>query len=347
MDITHYASVDPDLLELLNTPVQCDVNLMHVLPELFPQLVVESAINVGYTVWETDRLPSHWPSLFAGLDKLLVPCEFNRSIFQFSGGPDVAVIPHIAQRFPPQNKSAVRSEFRKNHCISDTTWVFYSINAWVPRKAILETLHAYCLAFEQADDVCLILKTDSRGQDPGVRNQHRFRETRDMVTELLANYPDPPRLILIDRRLTEQEMDDLHAAADCYFSLTHGEGWGLGAFDAATVGNPVIITGWGGQLDYLPAEYAFLVEYDLGGIPQMIRWESYESQQNWAVASIGHALELLTYSYSNQQLARDLGIRLQANIESRFRSEQVAKKLGLQIESLVCDLKPPKTTCNK
>ena len=39
--------------------------------------------------------------------------------------------------------------------------------------------------------------------------------------------------------------DAIHAIGDCYVSLTHGEGWGMGAFDAATLGKPVLITGWG------------------------------------------------------------------------------------------------------
>ena len=40
-----------------------------------------------------------------------------------------------------------------------------------------------------------------------------------------------------------------------------GGGWG--AFEAARLGKPVIMTGYGGQLDYLDAELSHLVDYTL------------------------------------------------------------------------------------
>ena len=42
-----------------------------------------------------------------------------------------------------------------------------------------------------------------------------------------------------------------------------GRGLGTGSFDAASFGNPSIVTGWGGHLDYLGSDYPYLVDYEL------------------------------------------------------------------------------------
>ena len=51
--------------------------------------------------------------------------------------------------------------------------------------------------------------------------------------------------MLVDRTLSRNSMMALHARGDCFVSLCHSEGWGLGSFEAAALGNPVLITNYG------------------------------------------------------------------------------------------------------
>ena len=67
-------------------------------------------------------------------------------------------------------------------------------------------------------------------------------------------------------------------------SVTRGEGWGLGPFDAATLGKPVIITGWGGHLDFLGADYPGLIAYTMAPVSGWLHGASYRPTQQWAVA---------------------------------------------------------------
>jgi hypothetical protein len=76
----------------------------------------------------------------------------------------------------------------------------------------------------------------------------------------------------------------LHAIGDCFVSVTRGEGWGLGPFDAATLGNPVIITGWGGHLDFLGADYPGLIAYTMAPVSGWLHGASYRPTQQWAIA---------------------------------------------------------------
>ena len=57
-------------------------------------------------------------------------------------------------------------------------------------------------------------------------------------------------------------------------SCARGEGWGLGGFDAAAHGNPVVTTGFGGQLDYL-ADSPHLVHFELVAVQDPVGFPSY------------------------------------------------------------------------
>lgn len=73
-------------------------------------------------------------------------------------------------------------------------------------------------------------------------------------------------MVFVPDELSDEDMGPLHLAGDAFISLTRGEGFGVGAFEAAAAGKPVIMTGWGGRLDFLPTEDVCLV-VRLGGRP--------------------------------------------------------------------------------
>ena len=82
------------------------------------------------------------------------------------------------------------------------------------------------------------------------------------LAELLAGHADPPAIRLVPGTKTDRDIGALHHRGDCFVSLCRSEGWGLGAFDAAAYGNPVVTTGFGGHSDYL-AGTPYLVDFDL------------------------------------------------------------------------------------
>ena len=155
-----------------------------------------------------------------------------------------------------------------------------------------------------------------------------------MIDEMVAPYPDPPRVVVIDKALDDGEMLALHQIGDCYFSLTHSEGWGLGAFDAAAAGNPVAITGWGGQLDYLPPEISYLVDYRLAPVTEYFNWESYRCNQNWARADVNHAMDLLRHVFVNRDEAQQKGSELRQHIRSNFSQRGVINQFLQAIDGV-------------
>ena len=87
----------------------------HLVPEYYPLVrsVVPPGPFVAHTVWESDRLPRHWPELLDGTDLVIVPTEWNRTVFRASGvHTPVEVVPHVATVVVPGD-AAVRSSVRR------------------------------------------------------------------------------------------------------------------------------------------------------------------------------------------------------------------------------------------
>ena len=63
------------------------------------------------------------------------------------------------------------------------------------------------------------------------------------LARILARHPNHPAVTLVTRELTDDDMTALRQRGDCFVSLCRSEGWGIGAFDAAACGNPVVTKG--------------------------------------------------------------------------------------------------------
>lgn len=60
---------------------RADAVIHHVVPEVWESHLHRNSVNIGYTVWETDRLPAHWPRLCKPMKRILVPSEFSKNTF--------------------------------------------------------------------------------------------------------------------------------------------------------------------------------------------------------------------------------------------------------------------------
>jgi len=310
-----------EIIRCLEEEINYDTVIIHYTPELWPKLVEPDKINIGYTVWETDRLPLHWPDLLHCVDHICVPCTYNQTLFSIDHGPTISIVPHAIRYSMHDISSMECTEFKLGLGIPEDVYVFYTIAAWDPRKAMVETLHAYLKEFSADEEVCLLIKTDEEGFLDGYAGIKR--PVRMIIDDIISSYSNPAKVVLIAGRIPERQVQLIHEIGDCFYSLTHCEGWGLGAFDAASFGNQVIITGWGGQLDFLPPNYSYHVKYDLKKVKVTAGWESYDSGQQWAYADIDDARRQLRYVLKNQHEAKEKGQKLKAFVGERFSIEQV------------------------
>jgi glycosyltransferase involved in cell wall biosynthesis len=316
--------------EAVQRTIDCGVDpdtiIIHCTPEHWPRFSEPDKRNIGYTVWETDAPPPHWKGLMNSVDHILVPSRFNKEMFQNAGiEPPIDVVPHIVRPEPAAPSTECVDSFRDEHGIHRENFVFYAIEAWTPRKALWKTIHAFMQAFDADDPVSLVVKTGRTGPRSSAAPDNSPTET--LVRELVSHSDRPPLVVLIDYEMTAVEIDLLHHTGDCYLSLAHSEGWGLSVFDAAASGNPVIVTGWGGHLDFLGDRWPYLVDFEMAPVMDAQGRGSYLPTQNWAAPSIDHAVRLIREVYENPEPARRHAAARAGRIAEEFGQEAVGKRL--------------------
>lgn len=319
---------DQELDPCCNRIIDYDLVIVHLVPEYLPFWVEREPKKrmVCYTVWETDKLPRHWPVLLNQVDQILVPCRWNKEVFERSGVErPIEVIPHIlppkglASGDPPQG-------------IDPADFVFYTVGAWTVRKTIWNTVRCYLNTFTSHDPTLLVVKTSEK--DYTKKFLFRYgRSSRQSLKRILREYRDPARLLLIDGEIGEDDIRGIHKRADCYISLCRTEGWGLGAFEAAGFGKPVIMTGFGGQLDYLPADWAYLVDYKLVPVDDRIGRRSYSPDQKWAEPDLSIGSCMMRHVYENREEAAMKGKMLAKHLHEHFDSRTVTRRLMKALEA--------------
>ncbi len=322
----------PALLAATAAPLDTAVNAMWCVPEAWHSLWAEGARNVGMTVWETDRIPAHWKRLLDAPDALVVPCTMNRDVFAAAGvRPPVHVVPHVRRHawnaFTPDELAAARAGFG----LDADSFVFYAISTWDPRKDVPVLLDAFAHAFTAADPVALVVKLAplGYGDPPYCAQQPTTQLAEHALARIGAALGRPlPRIVLLPYDINTRGIDLLHALGDAYVNLAHGEGFALGAFDAATRGTPVVMPDWGGPRDYLGTN-------PCGAVPVRMTsacvfppsGPSYWPSQRWASVARDDAVAALQRVWREHAAACNEAVRIEADIAVRFAEPPVARAL--------------------
>jgi len=312
---------DPALDSFCGRDIPYDTVVLHLVPEYalrWRQMEPDKRF-ILHTTWETDRIPHHWRFFLELADVVIVPSTWNKHIFERAGlRVPVEVLPHIAiDPNPPQGPPPVP--------IRNDDFVFLTVDSWTPRKGLRNLIKCYLDTFTAADSVTLVVKTGARSystKSAWTHSASTVAETRAIQGE----YRNPARLILLTQDLSESDLLRLHARADCYVSLSHGEGWGIGAFDAATYGKPVIATAFGGSLDYLHPDAACLVRCRMVPVNDDQGKPSFSPDQKWAEPDLVHAGRLMRHVVANRDEAAVRGLQLQSNILKRFNEHAMVAR---------------------
>ncbi|MBW8010752.1 MAG: glycosyltransferase family 4 protein [Chloroflexi bacterium] len=327
---------DPQLDPYLNRSIEYDTVILHLGPSKYPWWIEKELDKkiIGYTVWETDRIPPFWVGPINMLHRVIVPTEWNKKVFQQGGITiPINVVPHMVNpRFTDKAESAKLKPEKE--------YTFYFIGTWSERKAIPMLLKAYWETFSADDPTNLVIKTTSLDWTKSIRPhvlEKILLRTKIRVALLKRGYKSPAKVQVISNEIGEDEIYMLHQTSDCYISLCRSEGWGLGAFDAASLGKPVIMTGFGGQLDYLPDDLSYLVDYDL--IPVQTKWrgENFAPGQRWANPDLKHASRLMKKVFNDQERAAKKGAELQKTVLLNFSKKTVMEKLLAVIDKTRLD----------
>jgi len=230
-----------DLRRLRADGKKCDDVVLHLVPEYYPYFLArERAAGAtriwGHTVWETDRLPAHWPDLINRLDGVIAPTEWNREVFRRSGVViPIVVTPHLPQFSETPASAADRASLAARLPDLSGRGIFYTVSTWLERKGVEPLVEAFTTAFRDCDPVALVIKTTPYDLERTGRLQRGASigplPVRPQLASMIQHAAvrqgrKPPAIVLLTDELTSGELRALHETGDCFISLCRAEGWG-------------------------------------------------------------------------------------------------------------------------
>lgn len=197
--------------------------------------------------WEETRVPEDWVTIFNQLDGVIATSYFVKDVLISCGVKvPIRVVPHGLDSGLIQARPG-RLPFKTNK-----RFVFLNVGSAFPRKGLDVLLSAFNQEFTSQDDVCLVIKS--------------FPNIHNRLKEMLASFQQasaPEVIYLEEENMSWATLASLYARADCFVSPTRGEGFGLPLAEAMYFKVPVIVTNYGGHLDFCNEQTAVLIPYRL------------------------------------------------------------------------------------
>jgi glycosyltransferase involved in cell wall biosynthesis len=255
--------------------------VIHVNPDslanVLSQLTAAEIANrylIGFWYWETERIPEQWRYALDFLDEFWVATGFVADAMRkFTAKPVVKIRPPIDV---PPALSYTRADFG----LEEGRFLFlfaFDFGSYSARKNPYAAIHAFKAAFPPGrDDVGLVIKSHGGAQQP------------EKLHELHAAIQGDPRIRLIDRRMSRNQMFGLQSVCDAFVSLHRAEGLGLGLAESMALGKAVIGTAYSGNLEFMNENNSCLVDCK----PVPIRPGDYLYDQPgvmWADPDMDHA----------------------------------------------------------
>ena len=305
-----------------------NVNVMNTLPTEYPNIMREDCANVGFTMFETSRVPKAWVDECNKTDAILVPSSWNSEVFKKSGVtvPIYVVPPGIKEA---QTEGAtINLPMLKN---PEKVYKFYSVFEWTERKNPIGLIKSYLATFTGIKDVALFLKVYS-GEDTPEKRQWLAQQIKEVMN--LMRLDHYPHVILIPEILSTEHMGFFHRTCDCFVLPTRAEGIGLPTMEAMSYGKPVITTKYGGSLQVCNENNSFLIDNQETFVCNMPWIDCYEGNMTWAEPNLVHLGQLMKNCYQNPSFAKMVGQIGRKHILTKFNPEARAKHLLTVLEEI-------------
>jgi hypothetical protein len=306
-------------------------------PDVFMQVSVANEFepkghyNIGITAGvETTIAPKDFIDGSNKMDLILVPSNFTR---QNLGGTVYQqkdqTTGQIVGEFKIQRPIEVLFEGVDTEIFSKGTgkdvlenvkedFCFLVVGHWLKgslgqdRKDIGMVIKTFATVFQylpKDKQPALLLKTSHAGFSVIDRE-----ETRRKIDEVLKSFGDKsPSVYLIHGDMMEADMSNLyhHPKVKAMISFAKGEGYGRPMAEFTLTGKPLIASGWSGQMDFLPAEHAVLLEGSLTAVDESAADQFIMKEAQWFTVNYSSAANKMydVYKKYDTYLSKSQGLK--------------------------------------
>jgi len=287
------------------------------------------AKRIGWTIFETDRIPANWVGLCRQVDEIWVPTDFNVRTFSGSGVPvdRMRVIPISAdtEYFRPIPETLEIPGRR------DFLFLYVSMFDW--RKGFDLLLEAYLREFTAGDDVTLLLKIYPEVDEP--------RDLKSLILDAVRSRidldgPGLPHFEIRDNPMTQDDLRKLYNSCDLYVCTDRASGWGVPCMEAMALGKPAATIDWSGCTAFMNRENSLLIR-TTGKLvdvdPRLARERPAYAGHKWAEVRIEEVRRVLRMAFERRDLLATIGRRGMEDIRERYSLEAVAKRIVETVES--------------
>lgn len=234
-----------------------DIAIVHLNPDSWGALtkdqrhdIAAAGKRIGYWVWEMAHLPDGWRAEFDSVDRIWAPSGYCAEVFAAQNGPPVDVVPHAV----PLAEDALFATDRKALLAelgipANRRIILYVFDgsSYLVRKNPHALVRSFAASGLGQRGWTLVLKTKHLMDRPA--DGRAFEAMVDAT----------PDAVLINRALSQNQLNDLFAAADIYASPHCSEGFGLTIAEAMAAGKAVVATDFSGSTEFLDASCGYPV----------------------------------------------------------------------------------------
>ena len=284
--------------------------------------VFQAGYNIAFPAWELPRYPDEWAQQLNRFDEVWAASKFVADAVRAAVGVPVT---HLTNACEPH----LQSKLERGHFgLPEDCFLilfYFDLFSYSTRKnpwAAIETFRR-TVAARPAAKIRLVLKLHNAAREPGI-----VAALQQAIADLDG------RVTVINRTLSDCEIKNLIRCCDCFLSLHRSEGFGRGPAEAMFLGKPVIATGWSGNMEYMNAEVAFPIGYDL--IPVKAGEYPAWQHQHWAEPKIAEAVAALLRLLDEPSLAQNTGGRAQAHMLRFFSDTVLGQRYRERFQAIMC-----------
>ena len=315
-----------------------DISLQVTIPNEWNRL---APVNIGYTAGiETTKVAPVWLANGNDMDKIIVVSNHSKHVYEtttaataeaeevntgkktpnYACTTPIEVVNYAVRHVDPEPIKGLELDYDFN---------LLTVAQWGPRKNLTNTIKWFVEEFKE-EEVGLVIKTNL------MKDSMFDRElTAHSLRGLLQPHADRKcKVYLLHGSLSDGNMAYLyqHKKIKGMVSLSHGEGFGLPLFEAASCGLPLITTNWSGQSDFINMPnkkgrvrpHVCNVKYHLQPVQKEAVWPGVVQKDSmWAFPIESSAKDAMRNLYKNYPRCKSTAKRLEKWINKNFSEEQL------------------------